>query len=114
MFLQKFYNKFYSREQLIAQELELQAHRDETEQEQGPQLSFDIYREMSITSLKTYYIRSHKDFELFRTLINSYSYSDGPEIMTPELARFYKKRMRIRTQYIEDAIDLHLNAIGAL
>jgi len=36
--------------------------------------SDDIVKEMNIRFLKSLYIRSHKEYELFRTMVNAISY----------------------------------------
>ena len=46
-------------------------------------------------------------------MLNSYTYGDG-QLMTEELARYYKKKLKHKMQYLEDTIDIHLNAIGGL
>ena len=63
--------------------------------------SDDFFKELDIPSLRSHYFRAHKDFELFRTMLNSSTHTDDA-IMTEELAKFYKKKLKWRIQQIED------------
>jgi hypothetical protein len=74
--------------------------------------SDDIYKELKIHGLKNLYIRAHKDYELFRTMVNAISYDQ--ELLTDEYAKHHKKKLKMRVQNLEDTIDVHLNLIGAL
>ena len=39
-----------------------------------PDHSDDIWREMRLRPLKSHYIRAHKEFQVFRTMLNAISY----------------------------------------
>jgi len=58
------------------------------------------------------YVRSQKQFELFRTMLNAISYDQDK--LTDLDAKYFKKRLKQRIRSIEDTIDLHLNLIGGL
>ena len=92
------------KERLIAEELELAAHHREHHLDH----SDDFYRDLAIGGLSSHFFRAHKEFETFRTMINSYTYTDET-IMDEELAKFFKKKLKWRIQQIEDTIDIHLN-----
>lgn len=88
-----------------------------TEQERLARLdrqdnSDDIYMEYKIKSLKDFYIRAQKEFELFRTMLNAVSYDQDK--LPDQEAKHYKKRLKQRIRYIEDVIDVHLNNINGL
>lgn len=74
--------------------------------------SDDILKELSIRYLRTLYIRCHKEFELFRTMVNAISYDQ--EKLSDDDAKLFKKRLKQRIRQIEDTIDVHLNLIGGL
>ena len=56
--------------------------------------SDDIYREMSIKSLKSHYVRAHKEWEVFRTMINAVSYDRSK--LSDEDAHRFKKQLKMR------------------
>ena len=74
--------------------------------------SNDIYKEMNVAGLKSLYIRSHKEYELFRTMVNALSYDQ--EKLSDDYAKHFKKKLKLRIRNIEDTIDIHLNLIGGL
>ena len=74
--------------------------------------SDDFYRELNIKSLRTHYVRAHKEYEQLRTMLNALSYDQN--VLTEEQAIFLKKCFKQRIQYIEDTIDIHLNVIAGL
>lgn len=74
--------------------------------------SDDFYKELNIMFLRDLYIRSKKEYEFFRTMINAMSYDE--EKLSDEYCKFFKKSLKMRTQIIEDTIDVHLNMIGGL
>jgi hypothetical protein len=74
--------------------------------------SADFYRELNIKYLRDLYIRSQKEYELFRTMVNAISYD--VEKLNDEQAKQFKKCLKMRIQNIEDTIDVHLNLIGGL
>lgn len=74
--------------------------------------SDDFYKELNIQFLRDLYIRSNKEYEFFRTMINAMSYDE--EKLSDEFIKHFKKSLRRRTQIIEDTIDVHLNSIGGL
>jgi len=74
--------------------------------------SDDIYKELNIVFLRDLYIRSKKEYEQFRTMINSISYDVHK--LSDEYAKNSKKILKMRIQIIEDTIDVHLNLIGGL
>lgn len=74
--------------------------------------SDDLLKELSIRYLRTLYIRCHKEFELFRTMVNAISYDQ--EKLSDDDAKLFKKRLKQRIRRIEDTIDVHLNLIGGL
>lgn len=51
--------------------------------------SDDIYKELNIKFLKNLYIRSTKEFELFRTMFNAISYD--PSKLSDDEAKYFKK-----------------------
>lgn len=51
--------------------------------------SNDYYKELNIKYLKSLYIRSKKEFELFRTMFNAGSYDK--EKLTDDEAKYFKK-----------------------
>jgi len=67
---------------------------------------------MTIRGPKSIYIRSNKEYELFRTMVNALSYDQ--EKLSDEYAKYFKKKLRFRIRNIEDTIDIHLNLIGGL
>ena len=67
---------------------------------------------MNIFGLRSLYIRSHKEFEFFRTMVNALSYDQ--EKLSDDYAKHFKKKLKKRIANIEDIIDIHLNHIGAL
>jgi hypothetical protein len=67
---------------------------------------------LNIHFLKDLYIRSQKEYELFRTMVNAISYDT--EKLSDEMAKQFKKCLKLRIQNIEDTIDVHLNMIGGL
>jgi len=74
--------------------------------------SDDIYKEFKIPGLRDLYIRSSKEYEVFRTMINSVSYDQ--EKLSDDYAKHFKKKLKQRLLNIEDTIDVHLNNIGGL
>lgn len=74
--------------------------------------SDDIYKELSIKWLKNLYVRANKDWEIFRTMLNSLSYDQ--EKLTDDGALFFKQKLRTRLANIEETIDIHLNSMGGL
>ena len=74
--------------------------------------SDDFYKELNIMYLRDLYIRSKKEYEFFRTMINAMSYDE--EKLSDDYCKFFKKNLRMRIQIIEDTIDVHLNIIGGL
>ena len=62
--------------------------------------------------LRDLYIRSKKEYEFFRTMINAMSYDE--EKLSDEYCKQFKKNLRMRIQILEDTIDVHLNIIGGL
>lgn len=74
--------------------------------------SDDIYKELRIDGLRSMYIRAHKDYELYRTMVNAISYDQ--EKLSDEYAKHHKKKLKMRVQNMEDTIDVHLNSVGAL
>ena len=56
--------------------------------------SDDIYREMCIKSLKSHYVRAHKEWEIFRTMINAVSYDRSK--LSDEDAHRFKKQLKMR------------------
>ena len=74
--------------------------------------SNDFYKELNIHFLRDLYIRSQKEYELFRTMVNAISYD--VDKLDDEQAKQYKKCLKMRVQAIEDTIDVHLNMIGGL
>ena len=55
--------------------------------------SNDIYKEMTIRGLKSIYIRSNKEYELFRTMVNALSYDQ--EKLSDEYAKYFKKKLLV-------------------
>ncbi len=51
--------------------------------------SDNLYQEYNIKFLKNLYIRSTKEFELFRTMFNAISYD--PEKLSDDQAKYFKK-----------------------
>ena len=74
--------------------------------------SDDIFKELKIRFLKDLYIRSQKQWEMFRTLVNALSYDQTK--LDDEEAKQFKKRLKQRLRNIEDTIDVHLNNVGGL
>lgn len=74
--------------------------------------SDDIFKEYNMRALRDFYIRSQKEFELFRTMFNAISYDQ--EKLSDEYAKHFKKKLKFRILNIEDTIDVHLNLIGGL
>lgn len=74
--------------------------------------SNDIFKEMNIRGLRSLYIRSHKEFEFFRTMVNALSYDQ--EKLSDDYAKHFKKKLKMRIANLEDTIDVHLNLIGGL
>jgi hypothetical protein len=56
--------------------------------------SNDLYKEFDIKFLKNLYIRSTKEFELFRTMFNAISYD--PAKLSDEEAKYFKKQLKKR------------------
>ena len=54
--------------------------------------SDDIFKEMRMHDLRTLYLRSHKEYELFRTMLNALSYDE--EKLPDDIAAFFKKRLK--------------------
>lgn len=74
--------------------------------------SDDVYKELSIKWLKNLYVRANKDWEIFRTMLNSLSYDQ--EKLTDDAALFFKQKLKTRLANIEETIDIHLNSMGGL
>jgi hypothetical protein len=74
--------------------------------------SDDFYKELNIVFLRDLYIRSKKEYELFRTMVNAISYDTAK--LSDSYATFMKKNLKMRIQIIEDTVDVHLNVIGGL
>jgi hypothetical protein len=74
--------------------------------------SDDIYKELSIKWLRNLYVRANKDWEIFRTMLNSLSYDQ--EKLTDDAALFFKQKLRTRLANIEETIDIHLNSMNGL
>lgn len=56
--------------------------------------SDDILKEMKIHGLKSIYIRSCKEYELFRTMVNALSYD--LDKLNDEYARHFKRKLKNR------------------
>ena len=54
--------------------------------------SDDIVKELNIRFLRTLYIRCHKEYELFRTMVNAISYDQ--EKLSDADANIFKKRLK--------------------
>ena len=67
---------------------------------------------MKIKDLKNLYLRSKKEYEQFRTMINALSYDQ--EKLPDDYAKYFKKRLKQRIENLEDTIDVHLNLISGL
>jgi len=67
---------------------------------------------MNVHFLRSLYIRSKKEFELFRTMFNALSYDQSK--LSDDEAKIFKKKLKNRILNIEDTIDVHLNLIGGL
>ena len=65
--------KAKTKEKLQENEIDQERHRKKNSEDH----SDDIFREMDIESLKSHYVRANKDFEMLRTMLNSYTYGDG-------------------------------------
>ena len=74
--------------------------------------SDDFYKELNMMYLRDLYIRSKKEYEFFRTMINAMSYDE--EKLSDDYCKYFKKNLRMRIQILEDTIDVHLNIIGGL
>jgi len=74
--------------------------------------SHDIYREFNVEYLRNLYVRSKKEFEMFRTMFNAGSYDQ--EKMDDDQAKYFKKKLKNRVVDIENTIDIHCNLIGGL
>lgn len=74
--------------------------------------SDNIYAEIKIRFLRDFYVRSQKEFELFRTMMNAVSYDQG--VLNDVQAKFFKRCLKQRIRNIEDMIDIHLNNINGL
>jgi hypothetical protein len=74
--------------------------------------SDDIYKELNTRYLRDLYIRSKKEYDYFRTMVNAMSYDE--EKLSDDYVKYFKKNLRMRIQIIEDTIDVHLNIIGGL
>ena len=57
-------------------------------------------------------MRANKEYEQFRTMANALVYEEGR--LSEHQAKLLKKSLKMRVEYIEDTIDIHLNVIGGL
>jgi hypothetical protein len=56
--------------------------------------SDDFLKEMKISALKNLYIRAHKEYEVFRTMVNANSYDQ--ETLDDEKAGYFKQKLKMR------------------
>lgn len=56
--------------------------------------SDDFYKELNIMYLRDLYIRSKKEYEYFRTMINAMSYDE--EKLSDDYIKYFKKNLRMR------------------
>lgn len=56
--------------------------------------SDDFYKELNIMYLRDLYIRSKKEYEFFRTMINAMSYDE--EKLSDDYCKYFKKVLRMR------------------
>ena len=64
------------------------------QQQNADDFSDDFYKELNILHLRALYIRSQKEYELFRTMVNAISYD--VEKMSDDYAKLFKKNLKMR------------------